>query len=248
MKTEWDYTELAKAYVSRPEYAPSAINEIFQRAGLQAGCQVCDVGAGVAHLTIPWLERGLKVHAVEPNDAMRALGIQRTAKWGSQVTWFEGTGEQTGMAANQYDLVSFGSSFNVCDRQKALQETYRLLKPNAWFCCLWNHRDLQDPIQAKIEAVIQSIVPSYAHGTRREDQTDVIVASKLFTTPMRIDGRILHEVSVPDCVEAWRSHATLARQAKDRFPEVVDGIAKLLTSYDRIQVPYQTAVWLAQKI
>ena len=30
MKTEWDYTNLASAYVKRPGYAPEAINNMNQ--------------------------------------------------------------------------------------------------------------------------------------------------------------------------------------------------------------------------
>ena len=30
MKTEWDYTNLAEAYLKRPEYAPKAIQKMFE--------------------------------------------------------------------------------------------------------------------------------------------------------------------------------------------------------------------------
>lgn len=30
MKTEWDYTNLAEAYLKRPEYAKEAIDKMFQ--------------------------------------------------------------------------------------------------------------------------------------------------------------------------------------------------------------------------
>ena len=59
--------------------------------------------------------------AVEPNDAMRKNGINRTKKF-SNVQWYEGVGEHTGMDADTFDLVTFGSSFNVCNRQEALIE------------------------------------------------------------------------------------------------------------------------------
>ena len=53
MKTEWDYTQLADAYLKRPDYAPAALQELFRITGLEAGDKVCDIGAGVAHLTLP---------------------------------------------------------------------------------------------------------------------------------------------------------------------------------------------------
>jgi 16S rRNA A1518/A1519 N6-dimethyltransferase RsmA/KsgA/DIM1 with predicted DNA glycosylase/AP lyase activity len=61
LKTIWDYTELAENYVERPDYACDTLNKIFEIADLKAGSIVCDVGAGVGHMTIPMLERGFIV-------------------------------------------------------------------------------------------------------------------------------------------------------------------------------------------
>lgn len=244
----WDYTSLADAYVKRPDYAGPAIEEMLAKAGIRPGDRVCDVGAGAGHLTIELAMRGLTVAAVEPNAAMRANGRQRTAGF-PQVAWHEGTGEHTGLSAADFDLVTFGSSFNVTDRPSALQETARILKPRGWFACLWNHRDLDDPTQQAIEQAIRSRIPNYDYGSRREDQTPVIEVSGLFGPVHRIERRVVHEQGVDDCLEAWRSHATLHRQAGERFGEVIEGIREVLAATHRpaIRVPYTTRVWMAQR-
>lgn len=247
MKTEWDYTKLADAYLKRADYAQSVIDELIRLSGLKAGDKVCDVGAGVAHLTLMLAEKEFDVHAVEPNDAMRLNGIERTKTF-NNVTWSEGTGEHTGQPSQTFDLVTFGSSFNVCDRQKALVETQRILKPAGWFACCWNHRQLDDPLQKEIELIITSYVENYDYGTRREDQTSVIEESHLFNDVHYLEGVVKHEQSVVDCIEAWRSHGTLERQAGEQFNQVVDAIAAFLKGLGRetIIVPYQTKMWAAQ--
>ncbi|MCH7624022.1 MAG: methyltransferase domain-containing protein, partial [Nitrospinae bacterium] len=179
MKTEWDYTDLAEAYLKRPDYSDSAIDEMLACAGVGENNHVCDVGAGVAHLTLKLAEKKLNVVSVEPNDAMRKRGIKRTARF-ANVKWFEGTGEKTGQTASSFDMVTFGSSFNVTDRQAALRETARILTPRAWFACMWNHRNLDDPLQAEIEGAIKFHISGYDYGTRREDQDPIIQASGLF--------------------------------------------------------------------
>jgi ubiquinone/menaquinone biosynthesis C-methylase UbiE len=244
MKTEWDYTDLAKAYLKRPDYADLALDEMLAHAGLSAGAYACDVGAGVAHLTRKLESRGLRVVAVEPNDAMRTLGSTRTRG----VVWYEGTGEDTRQPDATFDLVTFGSSFNVTDRKRALAESARIARPGGWFACMWNHRDLGDPLQGAIEETIARHVPGYAYGTRREDQTDVIRASGLFSEVRKIEGRVVHGQSKDENVEAWRSHATLQRQAGARFGAVVDAIAKLVDrcSSETVLVPYTTRIWMAQ--
>lgn len=248
MKTQWDYTDLARAYLKRPDYADGAIDNMLERAHVGRGVFACDVGAGVAHLTLKLLERGLRVVPVEPNDEMRRLGSERTREKYPDVRWVEGTGEQTGQRDAHFGLVTFGSSFNVTDRPKALAESVRILRPGGFFACMYNHRELDDPLQARIEAAIRSHLPSYGYGTRREDQTPVIAESGLFGKVQVLEARISHQQSQADCLEAWRSHATLQRQAGERFLEVIESIRAVLesTGKDPIEVPYTTRVWLAQ--
>ena len=47
MKTDWDYTDLADAYIKRPDYAESALDEIVIVTNLQKDAKICDIGAGV---------------------------------------------------------------------------------------------------------------------------------------------------------------------------------------------------------
>lgn len=248
MKTEWDYTNLADAYLERPDYAPEALEKIFSLTGVKPGDKACDVGAGVAHLTIPLAKFGLEVDAVEPNDAMRANGKKRTENM-EKVSWSEGTGEATGRPGNTYDLVSFGSSFNVCDRQKALQETCRLLKPGKYFVCLWNHRDLDDKIQKEIESIIKKHIPEYSYGSRRENQSGEIAKSGLFEPAQYVEGSVVWKQKKQDILRAWRSHATLERQAGEKFSAIISDIEKYLNSFaaSEIDIPYKTRVWIAQK-
>ena len=248
MKTQWDYTELAEAYLKRPDYSAEAIEAVFNLTGINAAHKVCDIGAGVAHLTLHLAAKGCVIHAVEPNDRMRELGMKRTSHL-TNVTWYEGTGEDTRQPPGIFDLVTFGSSFNVTDRQKALKETHRLLKEGGWFSCMWNHRQLDDPIQAHIEAIIHKAVPEYTYGSRRSDQSDIIEHSKLFGPVHMVEGTVSHKQSIQDCIEAWRSHATLQRQARDAFEGVVDGIERYLASLGKpfIVIPYTTRAWVAQR-
>ena len=247
MKTEWDYTTLADAFLKRPDYATEAIDILLEKAGCKKGDKVCDIGAGVAHLTIMLAEKGFNVSAVEPNDAMRENGINRTALF-SNVSWSDGTGEHTAQQDKSFDLVTFGSSFNVCDRDAALRETARILKSGKWFACCWNHRQLNDPIQQEIESIIASHIKGYSYGTRREDQTDVINASGLFELAVYIEGTVKHQQTIADCIEAWRSHGTLARQARDKFDVIIQDIASFLNKLGRpvIDIPYQTRMWAAK--
>jgi SAM-dependent methyltransferase len=248
MKTDWDYTELAQAYLKRPNYSEQAIDALCRLAAPNPA-EVCDVGAGAGHLTRMLASRGHRVTAIEPNPAMSALGRSRTAGL-PDLRWVEAVAEASGQDHARFDLVTFGSSFNVCDRPRALAEAARILRRGGWLALVWNHRRLDDPLQARIEAFIRSSVPSYSHGVRREDQAPVIAANKSFATPIKLAVDFVCHQSVDDCVEAWASHATLARAAGERFGEALAGIAALLRQGGEAQLslPYTTVLTLAQRI
>jgi ubiquinone/menaquinone biosynthesis C-methylase UbiE len=247
VQVEWDYTELADAYLRRPDYADAAIDDILSISGVHSGQSVCDIGAGTGTLTVALAHRGLTVTAVEPNAAMAAHGRRRTAEFG--VTWIDATAETTTLTTGQFALVTFGSSFNVTRHTEALMETARILQPGGWLACLFNHRVLTDPLQEAIQTVIAAHVPEFSHGSRREDQSPMIVASGLFHPVQTIELDVVHRMSWRDHVEAWRSHCTLKRQAGERFLTVIDAIAAVGNHAPEamIEVPYQTRVWLAQR-
>lgn len=248
MNTKWDYTDLAEVYKKRPGYSPAVIDEMLFKSGMKLGSYICDIGAGVAHLTIMLIRRGAQVTAIEPNDAMRTQGIKQTQ--GLTVIWFEGTGEDTGRSSGTFDMVTFGSSFNVTDQAKTLSEASRILKPQGWIGMLWNHRDLNDPIQQQIEKIIKKYIPGYQYGTRRKDPTAVIEQSKLFKNITPISADIIHTQQIKDVTEAWKSHATLQRQSGDKFLKIIEEIELYLIGLGvgEIDIPYTTRAWIAQKI
>jgi len=65
---------------------------------------------------------------------------------------------------------------------------------------------------------------------------------------VHLDAGIIHQQTIAECVEAWRSHGTLARQAGDKFLSVVAAIEDYLKSLnlETIQIPYSTHIWIAQ--
>ena len=153
------------------------------------------------------------------------------------------------METGKFDLVTFGSSFNVCDRQQALAESSRILKPGGWFACMWNHRDLEDPLQQSIENVIKKNIPDYSYGTRREDQTEVIEQSGLFGPVKFVSGRVEHHLDAESFIEGWKSHGTVYRQSPEVFEKIIAEIRQVVEQLhqDTIMVPYTTRIWMAQK-
>ena len=98
-----DFTQLAKHYHNRVGYSLTVLKTLLHEAQkINANPSVVDVGAGTGKLTENLLQLGLKVVAVEPNDAMREEGKKYTAKSGAE--WCKGSGEHTGLPDNSFDF------------------------------------------------------------------------------------------------------------------------------------------------
>src|SRR5579862_1648424 len=95
-KVEWDYTEHASHYDKRADYSSDAIEDLLKAIDCSPSRPVADIGAGTGKLTKELLKHGLSVKSVEPNEAMRAIGVQNTK--GKSAAWSIGTGEATGLS------------------------------------------------------------------------------------------------------------------------------------------------------
>lgn len=247
----WDYTKHAKYYSYRPNYAPKTIDMLVTLASNKTNpLVVADIGAGTGNLSIMLLERGCKVVSVEPNDAMREIGIERTK--GQNIEWVRATGIDSTLKSGEFDWVTFGSSFNVMDRVDALKESYRLLKKNCHFSCMWNHRDLKDPIQELAESIILEFVPNYTRGVRREEQRSIIEEHKnMFDNIIYIEEDFYFHQSIENYINAWRSVKNPywdleTKEGQELFSKISDKMQEKLPS--EFDIKYTTRCWSAKKI
>jgi len=243
----------AKYYQYRPNYKKEAIDLLCYYVNAQNNkqFQVADIGAGTGNLTLMLLERGLKVIAIEPNDEMLKIGLERTNPYGKNVKWIQANGTNSTLPDACVDWVTFGSSFNVMDRNLALKETHRILKGEGFFTCMWNHRNLDDPIQKIAEDTILEFIPNYDRGIRREDQRLIIEQHKsLFKDIFYMEADFNVKSSVDDYLNAWKSVKNnywdlSGEQGQTLFAQILSNMRARLPSEFNIQ--YTTRAWTAKK-
>lgn len=239
--SNWDYTDRARTYDKRADYSPQALLDLLSALRLTAGDYVADIGAGTGKLTRPLLGAGLKVRAVEPNERMRQIGIENTKLW-RDIEWFNGIAENTTLKSSTVAASFFGSSFNVVEPMLALKESRRICRKGGSVAVMWNHRDITDSLQARIEEFIRRKLPSFDYGIRRRDPTQTLINSGFLKKVEFIEESFTVMMSKHDVIEAWESHHTLAIQSAQRFREIIGGIAELIQD-DQVVVPYTTRIW-----
>ena len=174
-----DFTTLADNYGKyRPGYAP-AVLDAFQALTKKTKTdhtpiQCADVGAGTGIWSRQLANTGMNVTAVEPNDAMRNVGINQTNDL--KITWLKGNAENTGLPTHSQDAVCMASSFHWPNFDLAIQEFNRILKPGGLFLALWNTRFFEsNPLLVKIEDYLHTLIPNMKHLS--QDRSAFLVAA-----------------------------------------------------------------------
>lgn len=243
---QWDYTQLAATYDFRPDYCNDLIVDTLNDLGVMPGVLAVEVGAGTGKLTHPLLRYGLKVIATEPNEAMRNVALNQASL--KSANWVASLGEAIPLRDDSVDLVAYGSSFNVLSAQTALTESARVLKNGGIWLALWNHRDLDDPLQSEVEATIRHHVPNYDYGRRRVSPASDVANHGAFTGISAVERRFVVVVKADDWLLAWQSHATLQRQAGTNFPIILKELSTLLGNAKQLDIPYFTRAWFARRV
>lgn len=134
----------------RPSYPTEAIDAVLH--GLPPGSWAADIGAGTGISTRLLLDRGLCVHAVEPNAAMRERAERDLSL--RSVQWHATTGERTGLPAASVSLVLCAQSLHWLAPAAAVAEFARILIPGGRVCALWNVHDTREPLMAAYRELV----------------------------------------------------------------------------------------------
>jgi SAM-dependent methyltransferase len=127
----------AAAYAEhRPDYPADGV-----RWGLAAASgdvrRVLDLAAGTGKLTGGLLALGVEVTAVEPDAEMLAELAARFPAAGT----LAGSAERIPLPDGSVDAVTVGQAFHWFDRDAALAEIARVLRPGGALVALWNRED-----------------------------------------------------------------------------------------------------------
>ena len=122
-----------------------------------------DVAGGTGDISLQFLKSGGGSACItDINQAMLQAGQQRAQlqRYAGQLNWCVGNAEALPLASATADLVtiSFGLR-NVTDRQAALGEAYRILKPGGRFLCLEFSHVKNQPLARLYDAFSFNLLP-----------------------------------------------------------------------------------------
>jgi SAM-dependent methyltransferase len=134
----------------RPEYPEGALRWVADQLGLEERARVLDVGAGTGKLTRGLVALGYDVVAVEPGGPM----LEELRKAVPEAKVLEGPAEAIALPDAGVDAAFAAQAFHWFDRERALAELHRVIRPGGGLALLWNWWDDRDPLQHELAELI----------------------------------------------------------------------------------------------
>jgi ubiquinone/menaquinone biosynthesis C-methylase UbiE len=155
------FTRAVSYEQARPGYPQEAVEWLIDQMAIGPSTIVVDLAAGTGKLTRALLPTGARVIAVEPERSMRT--VLRTVIGHIEVVG--GTAEAIPLDAASADAVTVAQAFHWFQASDALAEIHRVLRPKGSLGLIWNIRDLKQPLQAGLQAILDRYgadVPTHA--------------------------------------------------------------------------------------
>jgi SAM-dependent methyltransferase len=153
----------------RPTYPKEILEILKQQCGLTPASIIADIASGTGIFTRLLLENGNHVFGIEPNAEMRQAGEEYLTNY-PNFTSIAVAAEDTSLPDHSVDLITCAQAAHWFDRDKALCEFQRILKPGGYLVLIWNDRRIDATAFARdYEQLLLNYGTDYAEVKRRDN-------------------------------------------------------------------------------
>ena len=149
----------------RPGYPQSLIALLERECALTTESLVADIGSGTGLLSQPFLRNGNRVLAIEPGREMRRVAELQFG-FDTNFASIDATAEATGLPAASVDIVTVGRALHWFDKEKALHEFHRILRPEGWMVVV----RLKEQPSAQLLVEYRELLRRHLNGYRIQQQ------------------------------------------------------------------------------
>lgn len=165
---EWTFDTVAAGYEKfRPGYTDDLYRTLFNYISIDSSSNVVEVGIGGGQATLPVLEKGCTLTAVEYGENFSKLCEKKFGEF-ENFSVITDKFENVSFADFQYDLVYSASAFHWIPKNIGYPKVYAMLKSGGAFARFANHpyRDKGNPV---LSAEIDKLYAMYYYPYYNKD-------------------------------------------------------------------------------
>jgi SAM-dependent methyltransferase len=227
------FDQMAELYArARPAPSPELFDALT--AYVPAPAEALEIGCGPGNASLPLLERGFRIHAVELGENLAAFARQRLAAFPFSVE--VGKFEDASLEPASVDLVVCSSAFHWLDRERALLQVVKVLRPGGALALIWGspRRTVEDDrVDEAIRAAYRQHAPEISREAvdRMGGKVDEIGTAVRETPELRdYEERLFPQTHrfdrqrYLDTIATFSDHATLPAEQRARLFEAIGDI------------------------
>jgi SAM-dependent methyltransferase len=255
------FGEVAELYDRhRPAYPDVVIDDLVELAGLGAGSEVLEVGAGTGKATAMFAARGMRVLAVEPSAEMAAVARRVCAAY-DEVRIEQRDFERWDPAGRQFPLVFAAQAWHWDDPDVGFAKAASVLRPGGVLAAFWNrpmwaraalrevlieaYRQAAPEVLGETDPMHPANSPS---GDEVEWRSGVAAADGLGDVAVR-DYEWSEAYTAHDYASLLQTHSTVRVMDPDRRRALVDAVGSAIESHgNALELPFVTRVYLAWRL
>lgn len=160
-KTAGYFTGKARYYARyRRGYPVGVFDRIIREFDLTPASEILDLGCGTGNVAIPLAERGLTVHAVDPEPEMLEEGKMRVPPvCPGRITWRVGADSTIAtLGLPPLRLCTMGLSFHWMDRAAVLSTLDRMIVPGGGIACLSRNDSFFSHLDTRWGDIVQDVL------------------------------------------------------------------------------------------
>ena len=240
------FSDRAQEYARyRPSHSVDAISVILDGL-VSSSFQLiaADIGAGTGIASRQLSDRGVKVIAIEPNEAMRQAAV-----YSPLVEFKAGTAENTTLANNSVDLVTSFQAFHWFDPFPTLQEFHHILKPSGRLALIWSMWDESDVFTQELSKLVLNVSDSTLKHQNWSSKVGIPPENSFFQYFDRFEFSDREQRNLTDLIGLVKSLGFISLSGT-KHEQLVGDLKELHQKWadDRGKVPlvYRTEVYLSQ--
>ena len=232
----------------RPSYPKEVIDVLSAECGLTPEFVVADIASGTGLFTRLLLENGNRVFGIEPNKEMREAGEHYLAEF-PKFTSVEATAESTTLPDHSVELITCAQAAHWLNREEALREFRRILKPDGFVVILFNDRQVKGNAFADD---YEKLVVKYGTDYSEVQRLGRIFEGTDFFAPFRCEKRALPNYQDFDytSLEGRLLSSSYAPQKGDpSYAPMITGLKQIFEKHQhdgRVRMEYDTNIYFGR--
>jgi SAM-dependent methyltransferase len=243
----------------RPSYPPELIDSVIQRAGPALERGALEVGAGTGKATVLFAQRGVRVHALEPDPDMAAVARRNCAQFPH--VRIEVSELESWHAPRPFGLVFSAQAWHWVQRERGYAAARAALLPGELLAAFWNWPQWEEvPFREELCEAYARAVPDFVdqagpmHPASDSlprlwgDWQGEIAASPAFADPQTELYAWRRQYTAEEYLTLLLTHSDHMLLG-ERREELLEALRRVFARHgSRFELPYLTRLCLARAV